>query len=164
MQEEIKRQVVLQLSSQRQSTSYHGVNIGPLQLRSNCACTKLPNQDDALQHFPVDDIIEKMTQCELYIPMGNSTVMVVHSIVSLVDPDKTPRSHGNPIPPGYYSILVDRVIKDYREVALDFPRSDGKKTLGQAEHSFIVWCKRYIISPEALASSPPLQLPHHMCR
>jgi hypothetical protein len=46
----------------------------------------------------MDDVIEMMTQCELHIPMGNSTVMVVHSIVSLVDPDRTPRSQGNPIP------------------------------------------------------------------
>jgi hypothetical protein len=70
--------------------------------------------------------------------MGNSTVLVAHGIVSPVDPDKTPRSHGNPIPPGYYSISVDRVIKDYREVSLDFRRTDGEKTLGQAEHSFIL--------------------------
>jgi hypothetical protein len=97
----------------------------------------------------VDDITQKMTQCELLIPMGNSTVMVAHSIVSPVDPNKTPRSHGDPISPGYYSVSVDRVVKDYREVALDYPRGDDEKTLGQAEHSFIIWHKRYIIIPEA---------------
>jgi hypothetical protein len=70
--------------------------------------------------------------------MGNNTVLVAHGIASPVDPDKTPRSHGNPIPPGYYSISVDRVIKYYREVSLDFCRTDGEKTLGQAEHSFIL--------------------------
>jgi hypothetical protein len=55
---------------------------------------------------------------------------------------------------------VDRVIKDYREVALDIPRGDGEKTLGQAELSFIVWCKRYIIIPGAPARvpSPPSEL------
>ena len=79
-----------------------------------------------------------MTPCELHIPIGNSTVMVAHSIVSPVLPDKTPRSHENPIPLGYYSVNVDRVIKDYREVALDFPRGDGEKTLGQVEHSFVL--------------------------
>jgi hypothetical protein len=97
--------------------------------------------------------------------MGNSTVVVVHDIVSPVVPDKIPRSHGNPIPPRYYSVLVDRVIKEYREVALDFPRGGGEKTLGQAEHSFVLWRKRYIIIPGVAArvpSSPP-QLPHDRC-
>ena len=51
---------------------------------------------------------------------GEYIVMVATGIVSPVDPDKTPRSHGNPIPPGYYSVNVDRVIKYNREVALDF--------------------------------------------
>jgi hypothetical protein len=97
--------------------------------------------------------------------MGNSTVVVAHGIVSPVVPDKAPRSHGNPIPPGYYSVSVDRVIKEYREVTLDFPGGDGEKTLGQAEHSFVIWRKRYIIIPGAAArvpSSPP-QLPHDRC-
>ena len=70
MQEEIKRQVALQLSSQRQSsTSEHAVNISPPQLRSSCASTELPNQDDTLQHFPVDDITVPLMPCELYIPV-----------------------------------------------------------------------------------------------
>jgi hypothetical protein len=91
--------------------------------------------------------------------------MVAHGIVSPVDPNKTPRSHGDSISPGYYSISVDRVVKDYREVALDFPRGDDEKTPRQAEHSFIIWHKRYIIIPEAPARvpSPPPQLPHHRC-
>jgi hypothetical protein len=72
--------------------------------------------------------------------MGNTgaTVLVAHDIVSPVVPEKTPRSHGNPIPPGYHSISVDRIIKEYREVALDFPGGDGENTLGQAEHSFFM--------------------------
>ena len=70
--------------------------------------------------------------CELHIPIGNSTIMVATGIVSPMDPDKTPRSHGNPIPLGYYSVNEDRVIKDYREVALDFLGGDGDKTIGQA--------------------------------
>ena len=102
-----------------------------------------------MQHFPVDDITVPLTPCELHIPMGNSTVMVATGIVSPVDPDKAPRIHRNLIPPGYYSVNVDRVIKYYSEVALDFHGGDGEKTLGQAEHSFIVWRKRYIIIPGA---------------
>jgi hypothetical protein len=146
MQEEIKWQVALYLSSLSQSTSEHEVNTSPPHLRSSCASIELPNQDDALQHFPVDDITEKMMPCELHIPMGNSTVMVSTVIVSRMDLDKTPRIHGNPIPPGYYSVNVDRVIKDYRKVALDFPRGDGCNTPGiclaslhQHEH-FMIMC------------------------
>ena len=158
--------MALYLSSQRQSTTLeHGVNISLPQLRSNCASTELPNQDDALQRFPMDDIIEKMMPCEPHIPMGNSTVVVATGVVSPVDLDKTPRSHGNPIPPRYYSVSMDRIIKEYREVALDFPRGDGEKTLGLAEHSFVIRCKRYIIIPGATTRvpSPPPQLPHDRC-
>ena len=88
----------------------------------------------------------------------------MHGIISPMVPGKTPTSHGNPIPPGYYSVSVDRVIKDYREVPLDFPGGDGEKTLGQAEHSFVLWCKHYIIVPSAAAKVPsPPQLPHDRC-
>ena len=90
---------------------------------------------------------------------------MAHGIISPVVLGKTPTSHGNPIPPGYYSVSMDRVIKDYREVPLDSPRGDGEKTLGQAEHSFVLWRKRYIIIPGAVTrvSSPPPQLPHDRC-
>ena len=116
----------------------------------------------------MDDITVPLMPCELHIPLGNTgaTVLVAHGIVSPVVSEKTLRSHGNPIPPGYYSVSVDRVIKDYREVTLDFPGGDGEKTLGQAEHSFVLWHKCYIIIPGAAARvpSPPPQLPHDSCR
>ena len=115
----------------------------------------------------MDDITVPLMPCELHIPLGNTgaTVLVAHGIVSPVVPDKTPTIHGNPIPPGYYSVLVDRVIKDYREVPLDFPGGDGEMALGQAEHSFVLWCKRYIIIPDPAARvpSPPPQLPNDRC-
>lgn len=161
MQEEIKRQVELAMSSQRQSTSEHGVNISPTQLRSSYASTELPNQDDVLQCFPMDDITEKMTSCELHISMGNSTVVAATDVVSPVDPNKAPRSHRIPISPGYHSVSVDRVVRHYREVALDIPGGDGEKTLGQVEHSFIVWRKRYIIIPGVPARVP--SPPHQRC-
>jgi hypothetical protein len=109
----------------------------------------------------VDDITVPLTP---HIPIGNTSaiVLVAQGIVSRVVPEKTPRSYGNPIPPDYYSVLVDKVIKDYRKVALDFPGGDGEKTLGQVEHSFILWRKRYIFIPGVVAKvpSPPPQLPH----
>jgi hypothetical protein len=116
----------------------------------------------------VDDITVPLRPCELDIPLGNTgaTVLVAYGIVSVVVPDKTPTIHGNPIPPGYYTISVDRVIKDYREVSLEFTRGDREKSLGQAEHSFILWRKCYIIIPGAVARvpSPPPKLPHVRCK
>ena len=91
----------------------------------------IPNQDDdALWRFPMDDITQKMMPCELHIPVGNIIVLVATAIVSPMDPNKSPRIHGNPIPPGYASVLVDRVVKDYRELTLDIPGGDGETTLG----------------------------------
>jgi hypothetical protein len=127
---------------------------------------EVPNQDDdAFQHSLMDDITQLMTQCELHIPVGNITVIASTDVVSPVDPNNTPVVHGNSIPLGYFRVSMDRVIKDYREVGLYFPRGDGQKTLGQAEHSFIVWRKRYIIIPGAppRVPSPPPQLPHDRC-
>ena len=71
----------------------------------------------------MDDITVPLMPCELHIPLGNTgaTVLVAHGIVFPVVLDKTPTIHVNLIPPGYYSVSVDRVIKDYREVPLDFP-------------------------------------------
>jgi len=104
---------------------------------------ELPNQDDdPLRPYPMDNITQMMMLCELHIPMGKITVLVATTIVSLVDPDKSPpRIHGNLIQPGYFSVSVDRVCKDYRELGLKIPRGDGEKTLGQVEHSFILWRK-----------------------
>jgi hypothetical protein len=70
--------------------------------------------------------------------------------------------HGNQTPAGYASIVLDRVGKDYRELNLEIPRGDGNKTLGQAEHAFILWRKRYIVIPGTLPRPPlPPQQPHH---
>jgi hypothetical protein len=157
------------VQSQRQSTSEHRVNVSPTQHRSSCASTKLPtNQDEALQHFPMDDISVPLTPCELHISMVNTgaIVLVVYGFVSPVVPsEEAPTSHGNLIPPGYYSVRVDRVINNYKKVSPDFPRGDGEKTLGQAEHACIVWHKRYIIIP-SLSKRAPLspQLTHDRCR
>jgi hypothetical protein len=139
------------VQSQRQSTSEHGATVSPTQHKSSCASTELPaNQDDALQHFPVDDISVPFTPCELHIPMVNTsaTVLVAYGIVSLVVPGQVaPTIHGKQIPPDYYSVGVDRVVDEYKKLALEFEGGDGEKTRGQAEHSCIIWRKRYIIIP-----------------
>jgi hypothetical protein len=53
-----------------------------------------------LQHFLVDDITMPLMPCELDIPLGNTDaiVLVAYGIVSPVVPNKTPITHGNPIP------------------------------------------------------------------
>ena len=72
MQEEIKRQVQLALSALKKGELEPAANISPPgQLKSSCASTELPaGQDDATQHFPVDDVTEPLTPCELHIPRG----------------------------------------------------------------------------------------------
>jgi hypothetical protein len=82
--------------------------------------------------------------------------MVAVGVVSPIDRTKTPRIHGSVIQPGYASISVDRVLKGYNNVPLDIEGSDGEKTLGEAEKTFIQWRKCFIIIPGA----PPLPLPH----
>jgi hypothetical protein len=114
----------------------------------------------------MDDITQPLTTCELHIPKGNATVMVAISVVSPIDPTKTPRIHGTIISHGYASISVDRVTKGFSDVALEIPGCDGEKTLGEAEKAFILWRKRCIIISGASPSSlppPPPQLPHHRC-
>ena len=101
-----------------------GININispPDQLKSSCASTELPNQDDAMLHFPMDDITAPFTSCELHIPKENATIMVALGVFSPPDPTKTPRIHGAIIPPGYVSVSVDRVNKGFSDLALDIP-------------------------------------------
>ena len=69
MLEEIKRQVQLAMS-QMQSTP--GVTISPVgHMKNSCASMELPViQGDAGLRFPIDDITEPLTTCELHIPDG----------------------------------------------------------------------------------------------
>ena len=86
---------------------------------------ELPNQDDAMLRFPMDDITAPFTSCELHIPKENATIMVALSVFSPPDPTKTPIIHGAIIPPGYVSLSVDRVNKGFSDLALDIPGGDG---------------------------------------
>ena len=76
-------------------------------------------QDDVGLHFPVDDITEPLTTCELHIPQGTATVMVVVGVVTPVDPTRTPRIHGAIVPPGYASVSVNRVVKGFSNMQLE---------------------------------------------
>ena len=127
-------------------------------MKSSCASTELPViQDDTGLRFPVDDITEPLTTCELHIPDGNNaSIMVAVGVVSPIDRTKTPRIHESVIQPGYASVSVDRVLKGYSNVPLDIKGGDGEKTLVEAEKTFIQWRKRFIIIP----GTPPLPLPH----
>ena len=78
---------------------------------------EIPNQGDTGLRFPVDDVTEPCTSCEL---------------------------------------------KGFSDFPLDIPGGDGEKTLGEAEKTFILWRKRYIIIPE-MSPPPPPELPHHRC-
>ena len=91
---------------------------------------ELPNQDDAMLRFPVDDITTPFTSYELHIPKGNAIIMVALGVFSPPDPTKTPRIHAAIIPPGYVSVSVDRVNKGFSDMALDILGGDGEKTLG----------------------------------
>ena len=63
---------------------------------------------DAAQHFPVDDVTEPLTLCELHIPQENATVMVATGVVSPIDRTKTPKIHNSVIPLGYAAVSVDK--------------------------------------------------------
>ena len=119
------------MSVQRQASDA-GININispPDQLKSSCASTELPNQDDVMLRFPTDDITAPFTSCELHIPKGNATIMVALGVFSPPDPTKTPRIHRTIIPSRYVSVSVDRVNKGFNDLALDIPGGDGEKTL-----------------------------------
>ena len=85
MQDEIIKQVQIAMSAQRQASDLEmNINISPPnQLKSSCASTELPNQDDAMLRFPVDDITAPFTSCELHIPKWNATIMVALSFFLL---------------------------------------------------------------------------------
>jgi len=160
MHEEIRRQVQIAVSASKQA-SEPGINISQsVQLKSSCTSTEIPNQGDTGLRFPVDDVTEPCTTCELHIPKENSTIKVAIDLVNPIDRTKTPRIHGNIIQEGYATISVDKAEKGFSDLPLDIPGGDGEKTLGEAEKTFILWRKRYIIIL-GMSAPPPPELPHH---
>ena len=143
-------QAALSQMTKGQGTSQPEVNVSPPgQLKSSCASTEVPTiQDDTKLHFPVDDVTEAFTTCELHVPDGNATKKVAIAVVNPIDRTRTPRIHNRPVPGGYASVSVDRVEKGCGNVPLDIEGGDGEKTLGEAEKTFICWRKRFIIIPQ----------------
>ncbi|XP_072151363.1 uncharacterized protein [Setaria viridis] len=95
------------------------------------------------QWYPVDDITQR-TSCELYRPFGNLTIKVAYGSALPILPRQT--SHGMAIPPGYSTVGVDHICDSkYEDLELDLPAGDSERTLKDALHSIILWCKRYII-------------------
>ena len=105
--------------------------------------------------FPVDDLIEPVTSCELHIPEGIKTKKVVVGVVNPIDRTRTPRIHGQPVPEGYACVSLDRVERGYDSVPLDIEGGDGEKTLGKAEKTFICWRKHFIVIPGVSLLPPP---------
>jgi hypothetical protein len=57
-----------------------------------------------------------------------ATVLVAYNIISLVVPgQEAPTSHGKQISPGYYSVRVDRVVDEYKKLALEFEGGMGRR-------------------------------------
>ena len=108
------------MSASKQA-SEPGINISQsVQLKSSCASTEIPNQGDIGLRFPVDDVTEPCTSCELHILKGNSTIKVAIGLVNPIDRTKTPRIHGNIIQEGYATISVDKAEKGFSDLPLDF--------------------------------------------
>jgi len=105
-------------------------------------------QDDTKLHFPVDDVTEAFTTCELHVPDGNATKKMAIAVVNPIDRTRTPIIHNRPVPGGYASVSVDMVEKGCDNVPLDIEGGDGEKTLGEAEKTFICWRKRFKIIPQ----------------
>ena len=72
----------------------------------------------------------------------NISVQVAHGSVLPVNPAST--IHGMSIPPGYASITVEQIVEPTHineNLELDFVGGDGAKTLGDALHGIVLWCK-----------------------
>ena len=84
MQKEIRRQVQIAVSASKQASEPGSKQASvSVQLKSSCASTEVPNQGDTGLRFPMDDVTEPCTTCELHIPKGNSTIKVAIGLLIL---------------------------------------------------------------------------------
>uniref|UniRef100_A0A0E0LBN0 DUF8039 domain-containing protein n=1 Tax=Oryza punctata TaxID=4537 RepID=A0A0E0LBN0_ORYPU len=100
-----------------------------------------------------------MTPCELHTPARNITIMVATGVVILPESTSSQQIHCRPIQAGYAKVAVDRVVKEFRQLTLDIPGGEGETTLGEVEHEFILWRKRYIVIPGAPPRPPSPPMP-----
>jgi hypothetical protein len=92
----------------------------------------------------VDDITMQ-TACELHVKIKNITALVAHGLALLVIPGGT--NHGRSVPPGYSVVTVEQIMEaggQNEKLEIDFVGGDREKTLGEALHGVILWCKAYI--------------------
>jgi len=109
---------------------------------------KVPTiQDDTKLHFPMVDVTQAFTTCELHVPDENATKKVAIAVINPIDRTRAPRIHNRPVPGGYVSVSVDMVEKGCGNMPLKIEGGDREKTLGEAEKTFICWRKRFIIIP-----------------
>ena len=120
MDARINEAVQLALSQRDTAGSHPDVVISPAsQRRRSCASTAAP---DAQAERP---------QIEAYgsaLPLSPSTTV-----------------HGRLVPPGYASVTVEQIVGNSEDLELDFIGEDGEKTLGDALHGIVLWCKADII-------------------
>ena len=116
---------------------------------SNCASTAVPDVqakhqpqteptavDD--QRYPVDDVTMP-TPCELHVRAKNISIHVAYGSALPLNPCTT--IHGRPIPLGYTSVTVEKIVGNNEDLELDFVGGDGEKTLGDALHGVVLWRK-----------------------
>ena len=77
--------------------------------------------------------------CELHERAWNISIHVAYGSALPLNPSTT--IHGRPIPPSYTSITVEQIVGNNEDLELDFVGWDGEKTLGDALHGVVLWCK-----------------------
>src|SRR4051794_25848881 len=84
--------------------------------------------------YPVDEIKEQ-TPCDLYQEFKSITLKVtVRFAMPLLGSDGKPTLwYGHEIPPGYASVRVDKVEKDFESLRLEIPRVDGQDIIGDGK-------------------------------
>ena len=85
------------------------------------------------------DDITMPTMCELHVRVKNISIYVAYGSALPLNP--CTRIHGWPIPPGYTSVTIEQIVGNNEDLELDFVGGDGEKTLGDAMHGAVLWCK-----------------------
>ena len=115
---------------------------GLYQSKSSCASMALPVDTGipaidtmAEQHYPVDEITQR-TPCALQTCSKNLRFTVAYGSAMPSTPGEV--YHGQEIPAGYAKVGVEEVCNDWKNLELDIPGGDGKTTLADAVHGYIL--------------------------